>query len=426
MNFYLARQPIFDQNQLIIGYEIVYRSSLSTAGLNDIEYTEATSRLLLNSYLDVSMDTLLGGHIAFINFDRELVMNDSPLLLNCGSTIIQISASIDPDDAFIVKINQFKEDGYLIALSDYTLDYPHLEIVDMADILQINVADNSTSQLKKIIKGFINKDHLLLAKNIHDYNTYKTCLTLGYDLFQGYYFCQPTLTKGRLLQPSNYNNMEILKLINEEEPDIKLISQKIEGDVHLTIKLLRLVNSGHYFVNEISSVQHALAMIGTDAFKNWLNIALLDSFLDDQTPEIIKLSIVRMKLMESIGMESHLRGDVETLKLIGLLSVLDVLLDKNMIEAVNPLPIEKEMKMTLLGRQSQYSSLYRLVINYEKADFNKAFRDAKSANFNLDRLPDLYAEAIRWTDDIYEKIYPTSTTSTDDLMINEVQEANKE
>ena len=415
MNFYLARQPIFDRNQLVIGYEIVYRTSLFTAGINDIEYKDATNRLLLNSYLDVGMDTLLGGHIAFINFDHDLVMSETPFLLNRGNTIIQISCSIDPDEAFLKKITTYKDDGYLITLSNYSLDYPHLELVHLADIIQIDSTYMHSSQLKKIIQRFKDSPAILMAKNINDYDTFQECQSLGFDLFEGYYFCQPTLTEGRSIQTSNYNNMDILKLINEDEPDLKLISQRIEGDVNLTIKLLRLVNSSHTFMNKISSVQHALAMIGIESFKNWLNLALLDSFLGDQTPELIKLSMVRMRLMETIGMKSHLRGDIETLKLIGLLSVLDVLLGKTMIEAVNPLPIEKEMKMTLLGRKTQYSELYKLVLNYEKADFNKAFRSAKNAGFDLDQFPQIYSEALQWADDIYEQIYPVDYKSTDDL-----------
>ncbi len=419
MNFYLARQPIFDKTETVIGYEIIYRSSLYSTGDNDIIYREATSRLLLNSYLDVGMDTLLGGHIAFINFDYDLVMRESPFFLNRGSTIIQVSTTIEPDEAFIEKLTQFKEDGYMIALTDYVSEYPHRELVRMADIIQVNVEHTFATDLKMMMIEFKHSDHILLAKNIDTTAQYDLCVEAGFDLFEGYYFCQPTLTEGRMLQPSNYNNMEILKLANTPEPDVKLISKKIEEDVQLTVKLLRLVNSSHYFMNKISSVQHALAMIGVDSLKNWLNLALMDAFLGRQTPEIIKLSMFRMRLMETVGLESHLRKDIETLKLIGILSVLDVLLDKTMLEVVNPLPIDNKLKMTLLGRKTQYSDLYRLVLDYEKGDFNKAYRAAMSARFNLDKLPELYAEAIRWSDDIYEQIYPSPTFTADDLFKRE-------
>lgn len=415
MNFYLARLPIFDRNQMVIGYEIIYRSSLYSAGVNDIEYKEATNRLLLNCYLDVGMDTLLGGHIAFVNFDQELIMLDSPFLLNSANTIIQLTGDIEPDPNFILRLQALKEEGYMISLSNYHISYDHPELVNMADIIQIDVATTSRSALEHIVESFSTKDQILLAKNIDTYEDYKHCQRLGFELFEGYYFCQPTLTKGKMLQSSNYNNMEILKLVNTSEPDIKLISNRIEGDLNLTLKLLRLVNTSHFFMNKIQSVQHALAMIGVDSFKNWLNLALLDSFLGDQTPEIMKLSIVRMKLMESIALESDLRNEVETLKLIGLLSVLDVLLDKNMIEAVNPLPIDKSLKLTLLGRETKYTSLYKLVLYYEKADFNKAYRNAEKANFNLDLLPDLYSKSVQWADDIYEQIYPLRTKNSEDL-----------
>ena len=105
---------------MVIGYEIVYRSSINAPGAEDKEYNEATSRLLLNSYLDVGMDSLLGGHIAFINFDKNLVVKDSPLLLNKSTTVIQITSEVIPDEDFINKIKSFKLDGYLISLANFT------------------------------------------------------------------------------------------------------------------------------------------------------------------------------------------------------------------------------------------------------------------------------------------------------------------
>ncbi len=405
---------------MVIGYEIVYRSSINAPGTEDKEYDEATSRLLLNSYLDVGMDSLLGGHIAFINFDKNLVLRDSPLLLNKSTTVIQITSDVVPDDDFIDKIKIFKADGYLISLANFTSNYPHEDLVGLSDIIQVDLENNTISDLKRIVRRFEMTTQILLAKNIDNHDAYEGVKKMGFELFQGYYFCKPTLTQGRILQQSNFNNIEILKLANAEVPDIKLISSRIEEDVNLTVKLLRLVNSSHYFMNKIHSVQHALAMIGIESFKNWLNLALLDSFLSDQTPEIIKQSMVRMRLMQSIGEHSTMNVDVDSLKLIGLLSVLDVLLDKDMMEAVNPLPIERELKITLFGRTSNYSDIYQLVLGYEKGDFNVAYRHAEKAGFDLDELPSMYKEALQWADDLYHHIYPEEEpgVESDDIVNN--------
>ena len=405
MNFYLARQPIFDRNQVLIGYEIIYRSSLNSPEKEDNEYNEATSRLLLNSYLDIGMDTLLSGHIAFINFDRELVLKDSPLLLNKSTTIIQIPSDITPDPIFLDKVSAFKDDGYLISLAGYIETYPHNDLLDLVDIIQVDLSKNNASSLKRIVKRFQLTTQILLAKNIESQDSYETLKKMGFELFQGYYFCKPTLTEGKLLQHSNLNTVEILKLSNEHEPNIKEISKRIEEDVNLTIKLLRLVNSSHYFMNKIQSVQHALAMVGIQSFKNWLNIALMDSLLGEQTSEIIKLSMVRMKMMEEIGHICKSKLNTDSLKLIGLLSVLDVLLDKNMMDAVGPLPIERELKMTLLGKDTIYAPIYRLVLGYEKGNFNIAYSYAEKANVDLDALPQIYATSIQWADDLYSHIY---------------------
>lgn len=411
MNFYLARQPIFDRHQMVIGYEIIYRNHKSDINENDTEYDEATSRLLLNSYLDVGMDSLLGGHIAFIPFDRDLVLRESPLLLNKSTTVIQINSNIIPDDTFISKIQSLKSEGYLIALSGFTMAYQHDLMVNLCDIIQVDLRHNNVSDLKKIIKRFELTTQILQARNIETHETYDTIKQMGFELFEGYYFCKPTFTKGRILNQSNLNNIEILKLANALEPDIKVISNRIEEDVNLTVKFLRLVNSSHYFMNKINSVQHALAMIGIDAFKNWLNIALLDSFLSDQTPEIIKQSMVRMKLMETIGLKCKQDDVLDSLKLVGLLSVLDVLLDKDMMEAVNPLPIDRELKITLFGKESAYSNIYQLVLNYEKGQFTGAKRYADNLGFNLDLLPNIYKEALQWGDELYQHIYPNDNAS---------------
>ncbi|PKM69069.1 MAG: hypothetical protein CVU95_00345 [Firmicutes bacterium HGW-Firmicutes-2] len=406
MNFYLARQPIFDRNQMVIGYEIIYRSSLNSPENVDSEYDEATSRLLLNSYLDVGMDTLMGGHIAFINFDRELVLKDSPLLLNKSTTIIQIPSDIIPDSVFLDKISGLKNDGYLISLAGYIDTYPHNNLLELVDIIQVDLTKNTASSLKRIVKRFHMTTQILLAKNIESHDSYETLKRMGFELFQGYYFCKPTLTEGKILQHSNLNNVEILNLTNESEPNIKVISKRIEEDINLTIKLLRLVNSSHYFMNKIQSVQHALAMVGVQSFKSWLNIALMDSLLGEQTPEIIKLSMVRMKMMEEIGHISKSKLNTDSLKLIGLLSVLDVLLDKNMMDAVGPLPIERELKITLFGKDTIYAPIYRLVLGYEKGNFNIAYRYAEKAGIHLDALPQIYATSIQWADDLYNHIYP--------------------
>lgn len=408
MNFYLARQPIFDQDQMVIGYEIVYKDTIhdTTTKLLSEEEEKETALLLLNSYLDIGMDVLLGGHIAFVNCSENLILKNSPLLLNKSTTVIQIDATINPTEDFLDKIISFKSDGYLIALTNYTSGYKHEALVALSDIIQIDLTRNNLSDLKKIMRHFQLSTQILLAKNVHSQNDYDSARSLGFDLFEGYYFCKPRLTKGLVLPVSNVQNLEILKLVNSASPNIKLISKHIEEDINLTVKLLRLVNSSHHFVNQIHSVQHALAMIGVDAFRNWLNIALLDSFLADQTPEIIKQSMMRMRLIEGVGKQCYMNKDIDSLKLIGLLSVLDVLLKKSMMDAVNPLPIDRELKITLIGNESRFSDIYQIVLSYEKGDFRRANAHAKKANFDMEVMPRLYTEAVQWADELYLLIYP--------------------
>lgn len=405
MDFYLARQPIFDRTKVVIGYDIIYRENNSSSDFEDTVYTQATAHLLLNRYLDTGIDALLGGHIAFIPLDKHLILESTTILLNEDTTVIQISSDIEPSLELIHRLRKLKSDGFLIALLDYTPEYSHKSILQLADIIEVDFNKNNRSQLKSILKEFSHTTQILLAKNIEDHETYQDAYSFGFDLFEGYYFSKPSFSKETILQQSKLNNIEILKLVNIDDPNIKIIAKRIEEDVTLTLKLLRLVNSSHYFVNKIHSVQHALAMIGIDSLKSWLNLALLDSFITNQSREIIRLSMVRMWLMEHVGIRSSQNNDINALKLIGLLSVLDVLLDKSVVDAISPLPIENMLKLTLFGEKSIYSDSYQLVLDYEKGSFKSASRHAKNITFDMNEMPTLYSNALAWSDKLYSYLY---------------------
>jgi len=408
MSFYLARQPIFDRHQVVIGYDILYKDEQPINDQTDITNLPSSAHLLLNRYLDTDVSSLLGGHIGFLLLDETLILKSTAILLNKDSTVIQIAPDIQPSDALLYQLYQLKAKGFLIALLGYTRDYPHTSILKLSDIVEVNFKDIPTSQLTKLVSYFKLNTQILMAKGIEDHTTYQIAYTLGFELFEGYYFAKPSFSKGSPLQQSVLNNIAILKLVNTEDPDVKLIATSIEKDVTLTLRLLRLVNSTHYFVNKIQSVQHALVMLGMTTLKSWLNLVLLDSFITHQSSEVIKLAMVRMWLMEHVGLQSAQHKDIDALKLIGLLSILDILLDKDMMDAIDSLPIDNSLKLTLLGENSKYSDVYQLVLAYEKGYFDNADNYAKKIHFNIDELPLLYTQALTWSDKVYAYLYPST------------------
>lgn len=70
---YVARQPIFDREQKVFAYELLYRSG-SDNFFSCFNGDRATIEVIANSILLIGLNTLTRGRKAFINFTRNLLI----------------------------------------------------------------------------------------------------------------------------------------------------------------------------------------------------------------------------------------------------------------------------------------------------------------------------------------------------------------
>ena len=65
---YVARQPIFDREEKVFGYELLFRDGLENAFHGD---TDEASRATLDRTLLMGLDVLCDGRRAFVNCTRD-------------------------------------------------------------------------------------------------------------------------------------------------------------------------------------------------------------------------------------------------------------------------------------------------------------------------------------------------------------------
>jgi EAL and modified HD-GYP domain-containing signal transduction protein len=67
MEIFVARQPILDRRQMVVGYELLFRSGFDNfyTGSNG---DHATAMTLHNSFFTIGIATLTGGKRGFVNF----------------------------------------------------------------------------------------------------------------------------------------------------------------------------------------------------------------------------------------------------------------------------------------------------------------------------------------------------------------------
>ena len=59
MEVFVARQPIFDRNRQVWGYELLFRSGAAQTKFDGTEASSATRQVISNSMLAIGLDTLL-------------------------------------------------------------------------------------------------------------------------------------------------------------------------------------------------------------------------------------------------------------------------------------------------------------------------------------------------------------------------------
>ncbi len=402
MEVFVARQPIFDQNRLVHAYELLYRTGEQNFFDGSISSNMATSILLMNSYYSFGIDNLIGSHKAFINFSKALIENDIPHLLNEQNVVIELLEDIKPDPFFIQKVKNLKEKGYTIALDDFVESYPYVELIELSDIIKVDFLLNTREQIKSICSTWKKKGKLLLAEKVETNEEFLWAKGLGFDYFQGYFFSKPSVMKSKTLTDSAYQYIRLMEKLNKPEPDYKEIASIIEVDVSLTYKLLKLVNSRFALVSNISSIQHALAILGITAFRKWVSLAMIQSKATSSASELAKISLIRSHFMEGIAKASDLKKYASEISLIGILSVVDVLLESPMEEIVKNLPLSETIKDTLLGKDSQYSCVYGIVKQYEMGNFTDILGCCTLIKFDSNKLPQIYLESVKWSEELFE------------------------
>ncbi|WZL80068.1 EAL domain-containing protein [Vallitaleaceae bacterium 9-2] len=402
MDNYIARQPIFDRHSHTIAYELLYRHTHVNYFDGTIDDSAATSIVLVNSYLNFGLKLISEHKLCFINFNDDLILQDIPLLLSPDQTVIELLETVKPSSEIIEKLILLKSKGYLIALDDYTFDYPYKDILDLCDIVKVDFFLNPKDKLPALCH-YLRKNHkLILAEKVETKEEFNYALELGFDYFQGYYFSHPIMLKKKKINTVYQNYMLILSEMQKDEPNYNTVVSIIETDVSLTYRLLKLVNSSFSLVNDIKSIKHALAILGINNFNKWFTLATINQLSQDQPDELVKISIFRMKFMENLGNASSFYTYVSSLRMIGVLSMLDAILEQPMDVVLNELPILEDIKNTLLLKETKFSDLFQLMIAYEKGDFDAAQDICKKIDLDFTAFPDLYLNAISWADELFD------------------------
>ncbi len=392
---YIARQPIFDRNMGIYGYELLYRQG-SDNFFTQMDDDQATAELIYNSFFVFGLYDLTDGTKAFINFSKELIDSDIPSLLPKQSIIVEILERSHTTQATVDACSHIKSLGYSLALDDFIFEPENLPLLEYANIVKIDFPSTSLEVQASLIQKY-GKKVKFLAEKVETREDYSRALDMGYDFFQGYFFCKPSMITSREVASLNINLFNILKELNTIDPSFSHIASIIQGDLGLSLKLLKLANSVYYGARyEIKSILHALSFIGSNELYQWISIMMLKDYTDIENAELIKLSLIRAKFMELLSMELYPKDNANDYFFTGMFSFIDVLLNQDMEKVLGGLPLASSVKQALLGEENTQRKLLSCVIAYETASMDEAEQQEIVSAIGSKKFMSLYIDAIKW------------------------------
>lgn len=404
MDMYIARQPIFNTRVKVVAYELLYRSSLENfSTITDGD--AATLTVVNNTALSMDLQTLTDGKKAFINFTKKLIVDEIPTIFSKDTIVIELLEDIIPDAPFMKACRSLKEKGYLLALDDFVVANAAVshELLDIVDIIKVDFMLSSHAEQRDIVNRFSNGRVLFLAEKVETSEDFDRAVACGYSYFQGYFFAKPVVVQAKDIKTFQGHYALVLTEITKDEPDYHKLTEIIETDVALTYKLLRLINSpAFYSTTRIKSINHALVRLGQKEIRKWVAILMLRDMSKDKPDEIIRQSLIRAKMAESIGVSMGLAAKKHELFLVGVFSMIDVIMDRPIIEVLNELPLSDEIKDALLGVDNWLFSVLRLIYLYEKADWETFDYVCVRMKIKGSQISDEYYAAVQWASKLFD------------------------
>lgn len=389
---YLARQPIFSPDQEVVGYELLYRSD--DGGVITAGGTRATTDVIINSYVEIGLDRLVGNHLAFINVTRDFIVTQEMLPPPSRQLVLEILEDIDVDDEVVAGIRSLIAKGYTIALDDFDLTTSSRRLLQFASFAKIDLLQQRPADLSRVVASLRKFPVKLIAEKVESAEEYERCRALKFDYYQGFCLCRPSIVRGQHLSANKLHVMRLLAKLQHEDPDPGTISKTIEEDLTLSFKLLRYVNSASLALkNKIDSINHAVVLLGQANVRQWASMIAMTS-LEETPRELIRTASLRGKMCELLvgapGNQSN--GSAFA---VGLFSLLDALVGAPLRSLVPLLQLNQAINDALLSGKGPYGNALTCVLAYERGDWQAVDR----AGFGEELTTSCYLRAAEWCDE---------------------------
>nr|WP_136252110.1 HDOD domain-containing protein [Ningiella ruwaisensis] len=399
MAFFAARQPILNSKKELFGYELLFRTSMENA-FPDVDEEKATSKMIEGLYLDLGLDRIAADKLAFINFTKSSIMAGHPTLLPKETVVVEVLETVKPTRAIYTRLKQMHTKGYTLALDDF-VHHPDWEpFYPLCKIIKVDCLNISETELAQTVNVIKRHPHIqLLAEKVESVEEFERYKALGFTLFQGYFFSKPEVIQSVSLSSSQSMLSSLLSEVSKLEPNINNIVKLFELDPGLSFKLLRYAQSPYFQRrNKIENIKQAIIMLGKSELERFITLLFAATFGEDKPDELIRLSLQRAKFCEFFAEKTAHKDRLSSAFLVGMLSLLDAMLDANLASLISKLPLSADIKIALVRQQGWLADCVQLCKDFEQANWEAMVQGCAKYGVDHDVMLEAYNDSILWSE----------------------------
>lgn len=402
---YLVLRPVFDvESEKIEAYAVIYRDSAAKTAEGEEETAAKTINALFSTPTGVQ---ILNDKPAYITLTEQLIKGNVVRLFDKNKLVVRIDDELTIQSALMDQIQSLRQEGYVMALNNFTFNARCLNMLNMVDMVILDIANLADEQLGNIVNICQSFNKKLMAEGVNTQADFERAKKYQFQLVQGNYFedVQPIEVEATM-DFSQSSFLRLAKVLMQEIPDVDEVANIIASDVSMSYKLLRLVNSVYFSMrNRVSTVKQAVVIMGSKQLRNWIYLLSFENIADDKTMEMIRLSFLRGAMCQALAKEiPAFNGQDDTCYMVGMFSTLEQLMRAPMDKILADLPLTDEAKEALIGFNGSIGKLLKLVVSYEQNKWIEVNELAEQLSLPINLIGRKYLECAEAVADTWGKL----------------------
>jgi EAL and modified HD-GYP domain-containing signal transduction protein len=239
----------------------------------------------------------------------------------------------------------------------------------------------------------------MLAEKIETHAEFMRARDQGFVYFQGYFFRRPEMINTHDMPANRMNYLRLLQEASRPELELGALEKLIKAEASVCYRLLRYLNSAAFGLqSEIHSVRHALSMLGERDVRRWVRLVAAVGAGQEKTSDLVLSAMVRGRFGELLSpLVQHGESD---LFLLGLLSLIDAMMEMPMAEVLEKIPLDQATKAVLLGQASVLRPVFQLMLAHESGEWEAAAELSRSLQLDSAEVAGFYWVAQKWAREV--------------------------